>query len=74
MGIVAGLIGFGVLALMIYLIPVWTAWFVSPKGRLGGGLGPVLSELNAIIQPAERQVEIARRRLPAERTNDEPQE
>ncbi len=40
----------------------------------GGGLGPALSELNAIFDPGRRHVEAARRQLPAERTPDEPRD
>ena len=45
-----------------------------PRSKRGGGLGPMLGDLNAIFRPAERHVEAARRQLPAERTNDEPKD
>jgi hypothetical protein len=40
----------------------------------GGGLGPMLSDLNAIFNPTEQQGEAVRRQRPAERSNNEPKD
>ncbi len=45
-----------------------------PRAKGGGGLGPALSQLNAIFNPGERYVIEARKELPAERKDDEPKD
>jgi hypothetical protein len=57
----------------VLILPPLLAYL--PRGKSGGGgLGPALSELNAIFNPAERHVQEARQQTPAERENDEPKD
>ncbi len=61
-----------IVAALLVLPPLLNA---LPRSRKGGvQFGPSLAELNALFNPAERQVEIARRQLPAERENDAPKD
>lgn len=57
----------------MFLLPALLDRLPRSKSR-GGGLGPMLGDLNAIFNPSERHVEAARRQLPAERANDEPKD
>lgn len=54
----------GVAACLFLLPPLLER---MPRGK-GGGAGPALSELNAIFNPAERQVIAARQKGAVERT------
>ncbi len=57
----------------LFVLPPLLDRLPRSKGG-GGGLGPMLSDLNAMFRPAERAAAAARRELPAERTNDEPKD
>ena len=62
-----------VLALFLLRPPLLAS--IPARWRRGGsGLGPVLSELNAVFNPAEHHVEAAQREVRPERENGEPED
>ena len=60
--------------LALFLLPPLLASIPARWRRGGSGLGPGLSELNAVFNPADRHVEAAQREVRRERENGEPED
>lgn len=60
--------------LALFLLPPLLASIPARWRRGGSGLGPALSELNAVFNPAERHVEAAQREVRPEREIGEPED